>query len=468
MALFLKILILLWLINFTPPLLAHLLEDRWNGPLDRGRLFRDGKPLLGDHKTTRGCCGAVIAGMIFGMALGFSWWVGLLSGIFSMLGDLSSSFLKRRFGIPSGNVVPGLDQIFEGAFPFLILWPCFSLGLAEVVFLVTVFSIGAFFGSWFLNQVLLMKPFETYPREVRSRTRLRELRSCHVLSHPLHHFVNFEDSIYYWVLMRTVFRLLGIYDKGKQNALQLETHSKAFHLSGLPASFDGYTIMFLSDLHLDGLEGLTEQVQAVVKALPVDLCIIGGDVRMETHGPFSEALLHLERLIPDIEARDGILGILGNHDCTEIIEPLGEMGVQFLVNDAKAIRRNGEEIWIVGVDDPHYYKCHDLDQAFSTVPPGAFSIFLAHSNEVYREASQYKPQLYLCGHSHAGQIQIEPFGPIFTHSRAPRRFCCGTWQYNGMSGYTSCGVGVSGIPVRFSSRGEVTIITLKKKPENGA
>ena len=91
-----------------------------------------------------------------------------------------------------------------------------------------------------------------------------------------------------------------------------------------------------------------------------------------------------------------------------------------LLNDAKAIESNGEKIWIVGVDDPHYFKCHDLDAAFAEVPQGAFSIFVAHSNEIYREAAAYHPQLYLCGHTHGGQIQVPLLGAVFTHSKAPR------------------------------------------------
>lgn len=363
----------------------------------------------------------------------------------------------------SGNLAPGLDQILEGSFPFLVLRPCFSLDSVEIASLVGFFSLGAFLGSWFFKQILLMKPYEHYPRPVRPRTRLRELRACQILSPPFHHFLNFEDCIYYGIIMKSFFRFLGIYEKGKQNALDLEVLNPVFPLEGLPESFDGYTIMFITDLHLDGLDGLTEQLQKVVEPLPVDLCIIGGDLRMETHGPFSEALERLERLVPCIRAKDGILGVLGNHDCTEMIEPLTKIGIEFLVNDARPIRRNGEELWIVGVDDPHYYKCHDLNMAFSEVPSGASTIFVAHSNEIYEEASRFNPKLYLCGHSHGGQIQIQPFGPIFTHSRAPRRFCCGSWQHDGMLGYTSGGAGVSGVPVRFFTKGEVSLITLKCK-----
>jgi predicted MPP superfamily phosphohydrolase len=278
----------------------------------------------------------------------------------------------------------------------------------------------------------------------------------------MHHIMNFEDSIYYHIFMKGFFRLLGIYEKGKRNALDVVLNEVAFSFPDLPEEFDGYRILFLTDLHLDGLDGLTERLMELLPAVEADLCIFGGDLRMETHGPFKDALARLDRLLPFIHARDGILGILGNHDCTEIIAPLEAMGIELLINEATAIERSGKKIWIVGVDDPHYYRCHDLAEAFRQVPPQDFSILVAHSNEIYEDAAGHGPRLYLCGHSHAGQIQIPPVGPIFTHSRAPRRYCHGTWEYGTMKGFTSCGVGVSGVPVRFGSRGEVAVITLKR------
>jgi predicted MPP superfamily phosphohydrolase len=204
-----------------------------------------------------------------------------------------------------------------------------------------------------------------------------------------------------------------------------------------------------------------------VRTLPADLCIIGGDLRMETHGPFLEALSLFRRVIPNVRARDGIIGVLGNHDCIEFVDQLKRDGIAFLINDARAIERNGERIWFVGVDDPHYFKCHDLEAAFAGVPSDAFSIFLAHSNEIYREASLHSPQLYLCGHTHAGQICLPLIGPVFTHSRAPRRLVRGPWLQGKMMGFTSSGVGVSGVPLRFRSNGEVLLITLKRGDRSG-
>lgn len=462
MVLFLKLLFFLWSVNFAPPLTAHILEEKWNRPLDGFWNFPDGRPLFGSHKTIRGVLAGISTGLLVGLLLGFPWWTGLGAGALSMAGDLYSSFLKRRLALVSGDVVPGLDQFPEGLFPFLILAPYFSLSFLYVVVCVSTFATAAYYGSVFLNRILLGMPFKSYPRPIRAKTRFRELISCQITASPLKYILNFEEAFYYHVFMKTAFRTLGIYERGRKNALKIEKLETTFSFPDLPSAFDNYKILLLTDLHLDGVDGLTEKLMEMVREMSVDLCILGGDFRMEIYGAFAEAMARLRRLLPAIRANDGIIGILGNHDCLEIVDSLQKDGIVFLVNNSTRIERNGAQLWFAGVDDPHYYKSHNLEQAFDGIPRDAFSIFLAHSNEVYSEARQYGPKLYLCGHCHAGQIQIPPFGPVFTHSTAPRYMTSGKWQYEGMHGYTSGGVGVSGVPVRFNSKGEVTLITLRK------
>ncbi|MEG6551982.1 CDP-archaeol synthase, partial [Desulfocurvibacter africanus] len=53
-----KSLALLLFVNFVPPALALKLRRRWDRPLDLGRRFMDGRPLLGPHKTVRGLAGS--------------------------------------------------------------------------------------------------------------------------------------------------------------------------------------------------------------------------------------------------------------------------------------------------------------------------------------------------------------------------------------------------------------------------
>jgi predicted MPP superfamily phosphohydrolase len=407
--------------------------------------------------------GGVATGAVCGIYLGFSAWLGLAAGILSMVGDLLSSFLKRRLGKTSGAMIPGLDQLFEGALPFAVLGPFFGLDALRVVGLVVTFSLAAFAASWFLQKVILTQPFENYRRPLRIRTRFREWRACQLSNNPLHPFLNFEHAFYYHFLMKTVFQLMGLYRKGIQNALEIAPHSLSLYDRRLPPAFDGYTILYLSDLHLDGLAGLTEKIRDLVMDQPVDLCLLGGDFRTELSGPYTRTVAHLKRLVPAIRARDGIYAVIGNHDCLEMLEPLHAIGIRFLLNESLAIERNGTRFWLVGVDDPHYYQAHDLDQAFEGVPREDFVVFMAHSPEVYTEAADMGADIYLCGHTHGGQIRLPGIGAVFTHSRAPRRISSGSWTHNGMTGYTSVGVGVSGIPVRFGTRGEVLRLTLRKE-----
>ncbi len=464
MVLFIKLLFLLWFINFAPPFSAQVFEQKWSRPIDGGTtFFLDGQPVFGSNKTFRGLSAGIFTGMLAGVIFGFPWWLGLGAGTLSMAGDLFSSFLKRRLYLFSGDVVPVLDQTPEGVFPFLLLGPYFSLSLGYIFACLIVFGFGAFCGSVFFQRTLMTKPFDSYPRPVCPKTRIRELLSCQITSRPFHHILNFEDAVYYHLFMKTAFQMAGIYERGKQNALLIDTKEVLLEFPDLPPSFDGYRILFLTDLHLDGLDGLTDKLLGIVREIPSDLCILGGDFRMETHGPFAEALSHLRHLIPRVRTADGIYAVLGNHDCLEIVEPLQREGITFLVNESCVIERGGEKVWLVGVDDAHYFKCHDLDRAFCQVPAGGFSIFVSHSNEIYREAAEYGPNLFLCGHTHGGQIRLPALGPLFTHSSAPRSMYVGQWNYRGMPGYTSEGVGVSGVPVRFNSRGEVTVITLGRK-----
>ena len=462
-----KILAFLWLVNLSPPLLSLLLKERGQTPVDLGRRMKDGQPVFGPHKTIRGVMAGVMAGGLIGWLLGFPVAIGLGCGVLSMAGDLTSSWIKRRLGKPSGSVIAGLDQLPEGVFPLLLLAPYFNLGIGWSVGLIFLFCSGAYTGSYFFKWIFLSRAIQRYKRKLRPRQQLREWRACDTAYHPLHVFFNFERAIYYHLLMKGVFQVLGLYNRGRQNALDIRLNQVTLEFEDLPVAFDDYTILFLSDLHLDGLAGLYEQINALVAPLRVDLCLFGGDYRTELSGPYSKVLIRMRRLVRTITARDGCYAVLGNHDCIEMVQLLEKRGLRFLINEAVALARGDGRLWLVGIDDPHYYEAHDLPQAFAEVPSRAFSILLAHSPEVYDQAAAYGARLYLCGHTHAGQVQFPKIGPLFTHSRAPRKFCQGHWQFGRMQGYTSAGAGVSGVPVRFGIPGEVVLIRLKQaRPAN--
>lgn len=449
-------------VNLLPPLASLIFRDRFSRPLDGGKAWFDGRPLFGAHKTIRGILASVLGGTAAFPLLGVSWWAAGGGALLAMLGDLLSSFIKRRFSLHSGRNVVIVDQIFEALFPAWFLSSHLDLALWQMLAALGSFIPFALVGAAIWSFITYRPSPENCPRLIRSTVRFRAWRSCHAPLARWQVLFNLTSFLSYRVLYAWIFRLAGLREKGMQNALEMQIIKQSFRFGDLPKPFDGFRILLLTDLHLDGLNGLTNRIVDRIRDIDVDLCLIGGDIRMETYGPMAPCLRRLRCLLPHIQSRFGSFGVLGNHDCIEMSPDFEETGLIMLINESWDISRNGARIWIVGVDDPHYYKVHDVRQAMRNVPAGAFKIFLAHSPEAYREAADFQVQLYLCGHTHGGQIRLPGRGPIVTNSRAPRFTAAGRWQYRDMTGYTSCGVGASGIPLRFNCPGEITLITLRR------
>jgi predicted MPP superfamily phosphohydrolase len=91
-----------------------------------------------------------------------------------------------------------------------------------------------------------------------------------------------------------------------------------------------------------------------------------------------------------------------------------------------------------------------------------FTVALVHSPELYDAAAQAGVALYLCGHTHGGQVRLPGgFAPL-RHLRAGRHLYTGQWQHREMQGITNAGAGTSGIPVRFNTVSEVLALRLRR------
>lgn len=452
---------LLW-VNALPPLVALLLHPRFELAVDGNRFCADGRPLLGHNKTFRGVVAGIAGGMVVAPLLGLSWWAGGLGGLLAMIGDLLSSFCKRRSGIDCGSSAFLLDQLFESLLPLLFFNIFFSLTISQNLAILMLFILTAYATSslWlYITERPLPQP---YPRTVQSTVRFQEWRSCHTPLARWQVWFNLTSFLSDQILLTWLFKITGLYSLGQRNALAIRREEVAFTFPDLPEDFDGFRILFLADLHLDGLEDIDLRLTAMLREIEADLCLVGGDLRMKTYGDSAQAITRLRQIRQYISTPYGIFGVLGNHDCIEMLPDLEDAGLIMLVNDATTLERGTSCLWLAGVDDPHYYRLDDASQATSAVPENGFTLFLAHSPEAYREAAANGAQLYLCGHTHGGQICLAEGVPIVTNSRAPRFTASGRWNYGGMQGYTSRGVAPSSIPVRFNCPGEVSLITLKK------
>ena len=139
MALTFKLLLLLLVANGAPVLLRKALKARWAWPVDGGALLRDGRPLLGPSKTWRGLAAAPALTGAAAWLLGLPFGLGALFGACAMLGDLASSFVKRRLGVPSSGMALGLDQVPESLFPLLAVRSELGLGPGYIAWLVAAF-----------------------------------------------------------------------------------------------------------------------------------------------------------------------------------------------------------------------------------------------------------------------------------------------------------------------------------------
>ena len=134
-----SILILILAANSAPVFITRIIGSRWNYPVDGNMRLPDGFPLLGTSKTWRGVAGAVIAATAVAPLIGYSIVIGAAVGALAMLGDLLSSFCKRRMQMPSSAMAPMIDQVPESLIPALVLRNVFALNGVDIVIVVVAF-----------------------------------------------------------------------------------------------------------------------------------------------------------------------------------------------------------------------------------------------------------------------------------------------------------------------------------------
>lgn len=258
-------------------------------------------------------------------------------------------------------------------------------------------------------------------------------------------------------------KLAGLYEKGYQNAQNLVFNKITLEYPDLPGSFDSYKILHLSDLHIDSIPDFEQIIINKIKDIECDLCVMTGDYRKNIFGSYKNILEPIRKIITSITPKDGFIAVLGNHDTYLMADHENDFpGLNLLINETMQIARDKERIAITGTDDPFRYYTDQAIQALEA-PNNCFKIALVHTSELHDIAAENGYQLYLCGHTHGGQICLPGGRPVITHQFEGKKFHAGLWETNGMKGYTHSGCGVSGIPLRYNCRGEITLFTLKKQ-----
>ena len=275
-------------------------------------------------------------------------------------------------------------------------------------------------------------------------------------------FFHIENWYSIHALIRLTLRSLGLYRRGLRNATAIQIRHNDVVIPRLPAAFDGFTLLHLSDLHLDADPAYPTALIERLRQVDYDLCVITGDFRAKTHGPHDAALTALATVRPHLNSP--IYAILGNHDSIHMAPGIEALGITLLLNESVRVERGGAVIYLAGIDDPHYFQVDNFDKAAADIPAEATAILLSHSPEAYRRAAHAGFDLILSGHTHGGQICLPGGIALMTNAACPRRFCKGAWHYHAMQGYTSVGSGASVVGVRFNCPPEITLHHLRTSP----
>ncbi len=262
-------------------------------------------------------------------------------------------------------------------------------------------------------------------------------------------------------LVRAVLGFLGLYRPLARRAGRWCIVENDVYLRHIGPSLKGLRILHLSDLHIDGSPGAGDRLARQLAEVDYDLAVITGDFRLEIRGGFHGVLEEMKPLMAELNRCPlGAYAVLGNHDELAMVQPLEEMGLRFLLNESVRLKVGFSELFLAGVDDAHFYGTDDIDRALADVPVADPCVFLCHSPDLIDEAAERYCDLYLCGHTHGGQICLRNGRPILSNASVSRRFCTGAWIHGGMRGFTSRGIGFSGIPWRSHCPAEIVIHTL--------
>ncbi|MBQ7656043.1 MAG: metallophosphoesterase [Clostridia bacterium] len=253
-------------------------------------------------------------------------------------------------------------------------------------------------------------------------------------------------------------------------ASQLNLMEELYWSPRIPAGFDDFRIVYLSDIHFGPLfseERVRDLAQRVNK-LHADVVILGGDYAVNSDG----AVEFFQRLKPGFQAKTAVLGVMGNHDrmlpeenFEKLLAAMREDGVTPLVNDGIVLERRGSRMAIVSCDD-FYCGKPDLKKTAALSKKADFTVFCPHMPDVlpetYKMPGPLFYQLALCGHTHGGQVAVMGRA-IRSSSIYGSKYLSGWYHEHGADILVSNGVGVSGLPVRWGAKPQMHLITMKKE-----
>ncbi len=217
-------------------------------------------------------------------------------------------------------------------------------------------------------------------------------------------------------------------------------------------------ILHLSDLHIDK-KTTVEKVQELVnlcETLTFDFVVITGDI-IDTKVKFIKQQLEILNTL-----KTKVYYISGNHDLFYGLNDLKNelFNFVFMDNNCKEFIYKNETIHISGLPDrfSKFFGIKREEEKIKNFLKNSPSIFISHQPKDYKIALESNTNLFLCGHTHGGQIY-----PFHYLVRLVQPFLAGLFYKNNTAIYVNKGLGYWGINLRYKANAEITILKLITK-----
>lgn len=240
----------------------------------------------------------------------------------------------------------------------------------------------------------------------------------------------------------------------------------------IPAAFDGYTIVQVSDLHnAEFGDGQTILLNKVKNASP-DIIAVTGDLIDSNHTSIAKAMDFINGAVKIAP----VYYVTGNHEAwsaeyEELKKQMVRAGVDILEDENTIIEHAGAAIRLLGLNDPDftatgnaYGRAVMIDGKLKDImgESNEYVILLSHRPELLDVYADNSIDLVLSGHAHGGQVRLPFLGGMIAPDQGffPQYFE-GLHEKNGTKMVVSRGLGNSIIPIRINNRPEVVVITLE-------
>jgi predicted MPP superfamily phosphohydrolase len=234
-------------------------------------------------------------------------------------------------------------------------------------------------------------------------------------------------------------------------------------IADLPAAFDGFRIVQLTDVHIGPLlrRAFAQRITDAVRALSPDLVAVTGDL---VDGSVAELTAEVAPLAK-LSAPHGVFFVTGNHEYFSGADAWSAhveraLGWTTLRNRHVVIEKDGARLTLAGIDDAHaprFGGVTDLDAALRDRDPSLPVILLAHQPRSVEHAERAGVALQISGHTHGGQMQ--PFGALVRIEQPVLR---GLSRFGSTALWVSQGTGTWGPPLRVGTRSEISVIELTR------